>query len=72
MKSLSKQIGGSHYKQYKIQPFEFIHKNNLSYFQGCVIKYIVRYQDKNNPIEDLEKAKEYIDMLIELEQGESV
>jgi hypothetical protein len=32
----------------------------------------VRYQDKNNPIEDLEKAKHYIDMLIELEQGETV
>tara|TARA_R110000822_G_scaffold15811_3_gene54232 strand:- start:909 stop:1127 length:219 start_codon:yes stop_codon:yes gene_type:complete len=70
MNSLKKQIGGNHYKQYQIQPFEFIHKNNLSYFQGCVIKYIVRYKDKNNPIEDLEKAKHYIDMLIELEQGE--
>ena len=33
-----KQIGGSHYKKFKIQPYEFISKNDLSFFQGNVIK----------------------------------
>ena len=37
-----KQIGGSHYKFLRIQPYEFISKNDLSFFQGNVIKYVVR------------------------------
>ena len=65
MSSASKiQIGGNHYKQMIIQPTEFIHKNNLSFIQGCIIKYICRYKFKNG-IEDLEKAKHYIDMIID-------
>ena len=41
-------------------------KNNLTYLQGNVIKYVTRYKDKNG-VEDLQKAKHYIDLLIELE-----
>ena len=58
-----KQIGGSHYKKFKIQPYEFISKNDLSFFQGNVIKYVCRYLYKNN-IEDLEKIKHYCDLEI--------
>ena len=65
MKYLNKQIGGTYYKDFKIQPIEFIHKNNLGFIQGCIIKYICRYKLKNG-IEDLEKAKHYIDLLKEL------
>ena len=39
----SRQVGGSHYKSFRIQPYEFISKNNLSFFQGCVVKYVCRY-----------------------------
>jgi len=63
-RSLSKQVSGSHYKNFKIQPIEFIHKNNLDYIQGNIIKYVCRYKDKNG-VEDLEKAKHYIEMLID-------
>ena len=56
-----KQIGGSHYKKFKIQPYEFISKNDLSFFQGNVIKYVCRYLYKNK-IEDLEKIKHYCDL----------
>ena len=35
-----KQIGGSHYKNFDIQPYEFISRNKLSFFQGCVVKYV--------------------------------
>ena len=59
------QIGGGHYKAFAIEPIDFIHANNLSYIQGNVIKYIVRYRDKNG-LEDLKKAKHYIDLLIDL------
>jgi hypothetical protein len=57
------QVGGDHYKG-KIQPIEFIQANGLSFCQGNAIKYIFRYKDKNG-IEDLEKAKHYIDFMIE-------
>lgn len=65
--TLNTQIGGNHYKTFEIQPIEFIHKNHLSYIQGNVIKYVCRYRDKNG-IEDLKKARHYIDMLIEFEK----
>ena len=58
-----KQVGGSHYKFFTIQPYEFISKNNLSFFQGNVIKYVCRYLYKNK-IEDLEKIKHYCDLEI--------
>tara|TARA_B100000902_G_C27170956_1_gene843783 strand:- start:128 stop:379 length:252 start_codon:yes stop_codon:yes gene_type:complete len=58
-----KQIGGSHYKFFTIQPYEFISKNGLSFFQGNVIKYVCRYLHKNG-IEDLQKIKHYCDLEI--------
>lgn len=69
--ALEKQVGGSHYKQFPIQPVEFINANNLSYMQGNVIKYVVRYPFKNG-IADLEKAKHYIEMLIEFERNKQL
>ena len=56
-----KQIGGSHYMYYDIQPYEFISKNNLSFFQGCVIKYVCRYMHKNG-VEDLDKIIHYCEL----------
>ena len=59
-----KQIGGSHYKKFKIQPYEFISKNDLSFFQGNVVKYVCRYLYKNK-IEDLQKIKHYCELEIQ-------
>ena len=56
-----KQIGGSHYKSFTIQPYEFISKNNLSFFQGNVVKYVCRYLNKNG-IEDLDKIIHYCEL----------
>lgn len=64
--ALSTQVGGDHYKNLSIQPVEYIHANNIPYFEGNVIKYVSRWRSKNG-IADLEKAKHYIDLLIELE-----
>lgn len=50
-----------------IDVIEFCLRNNLTFMQGNVIKYVTRYKSKNG-IEDLEKAKEYIDRLIEFEK----
>ena len=59
-----KQVGGKHYIKYKIQPSKFVVENKLLYPEGSVIKYILRHQDKGGK-QDLEKAKHFIDMIIE-------
>ena len=64
--SLSTQVAGDHYRKLKIQPVEYIHANEIGYFEGNVIKYVTRWRDKNG-VTDLQKAKHYIELLIELE-----
>lgn len=64
--AMEKQIGGNHYKNYPIQPTEFIMKNKLSFLQGCIVKRICRYKEKGGR-EDLEKIKHEVDMIIALE-----
>ena len=59
-----KQVGGDHYRKYKLQPSQFVTENKLLYPEGCVIKYVIRHQDKGGK-QDLEKAKHMIDMIIE-------
>lgn len=66
--SLDIQVGGSHYKQMVIQPIEYTMANNLNFCQGNIVKYVSRYKAKNGKA-DLEKAKHYIDLLIDLEYG---
>ena len=68
MSVYKKQIGGSHYKNMKIQPAEFINQNNLLFAEGNAIKYICRHKHKGE-MQDLEKAKHYIDMIIERDYG---
>ena len=60
----SRQEGGNHYQKHKIQPYTFITANELNFFQGNVIKYVVRYKDKNG-IEDLKKIIHYCELEIE-------
>ena len=64
MKSFKKQIGGNHYLKYKIQPVDFIIKNNIGFVEGNIIKYILRFKEKGG-VQDLLKAKHYIELLIE-------
>ena len=56
----------AHYTQFKVQPIEFFRANIgvLDFLQMCVIKYVCRYRMKNGK-EDLLKARNYIDMMIE-------
>ena len=64
MSAYDKQVGGSHYKKMKIQPSRFVIENELLFPEGNVIKYICRHKQKGER-QDLEKAKHYIDMIIE-------
>ena len=53
-----------------IQTWDFIHANKLLFAEGNVIKYICRWREKGG-VEDLKKAKQYIDMLIAKENNEN-
>lgn len=63
---LATQVAGTHYKDLKIQPIEYIHANGIPFAEGSVIKYVTRWRSKGG-INDLEKARHFIDLLIELE-----
>ena len=67
--ALNSQVGGAHYKQYKVQPVEYAMANNLNYCQANAIKYITRYRDKGGK-QDLEKAIHNIQILMQLEYGQ--
>ena len=64
MKSYKKQVGGNHYLKYKIQPVEFFIKNNIGFVEANIIKYVLRFKEKGG-VQDLEKAKHYIELLID-------
>jgi hypothetical protein len=65
-KALDIQIDGNHYKQFKIQPVEFIYANGIGYMEGNVIKYMCRHHFKNGK-QDLLKARHYIDIMLQLD-----
>lgn len=67
---LDVQVAGNHYKNMKIQPVEFCQKNELNFCESSVIKYICRHRHKNG-LEDLKKAKHFIELLMSLEYGDS-
>lgn len=67
MSAFDTQVGGSHHKDMAIQPMEYSMANQLDACQHTAIKYITRFREKGG-IQDLEKAKHVIDMLIEFER----
>ena len=67
--ALQKQVGGDHYTKTDIQPWEVIERGQLNYFEGNVIKYIMRHRHKNGK-EDLQKIIHYVERLIEFEYPE--
>lgn len=66
--ALKQQVGGSHYKDLPIQPVEYILKNNIPFIEGSVIKYVTRWRAKNG-VEDLRKARHFLDILITNEEN---
>ena len=66
---LQVQIGGDHYKDFAIQPVEFITKNKLPFLEGCVLKRICRHKAKNGA-EDIRKAIHELQLILELEYNE--
>ena len=64
-----------HYFRFKIEPITFIMHNDIPYAEGNAIKYICRWRFKHKTkeaqIEDLKKAKQYIDLILEHEENKS-
>jgi hypothetical protein len=59
------QVGGGHYQGKAIQPWDYIVSNRLGYLEGNVVKYVSRWQEKGGR-QDLEKARHYLDKLLEV------
>ena len=59
----------SYYSRFTIQPIDFISANKIDFLAGNVIKYVCRYDAKNG-VEDLKKAKVYLEKLIERTEKE--
>jgi hypothetical protein len=66
MKANDTQVGGDHYKSKAIQPWDYIVSNNLPFLEGCIIKYVSRWQDKGG-VGDLRKAQHFLAKLIEVQ-----
>lgn len=64
----NRQEGGNHYKTLAIQPWDYIIQNNLGFLEGNIIKYVTRWRQKEG-IQDLQKARHFLDKLIEVNNG---
>jgi hypothetical protein len=64
-KALETQVGGDHYKAFAIEPMEFNIRNGIPFAEGNIIKYVCRWKAKGG-VQDLEKARHYLDALIEI------
>lgn len=67
-----RQVGGSHYRTMEIQPWDAMRAwmtpaEFRGFLRGNAIKYLARCHAKGAPVEDLRKARHYIDRLIEEE-----
>jgi hypothetical protein len=65
--AFTKQVGGNHYKQYTIQPYEFFFKNKITHEKAAIIRRILRYDHSTGKgVEDLQKIIHECQLLIEL------
>lgn len=60
---LKKQVGGSHYQTAGVQHVTFCQRNRIPWCEACAVKYLMRHRKKNGK-QDLEKAKHYLELLI--------
>lgn len=71
MSANNEQVGGEHYRRHgTLQHWDVVNHFGLDYFQGQITKYVMRWKDKNG-LQDLKKARHFLDKYIELAEGES-
>jgi hypothetical protein len=71
LRANDRQEGGTHYKQFRYETWDVILDWDLGYLDGNAVKYLSRWRHKNG-IEDLKKARHYIDKLLEVEQAKNL
>ena len=63
----SKQVGGNHYKQYAIQPYEFFYKNNIPHHKAAIIRRILRFDHPTGKgMTDLDKIIHEVELIKKL------
>ena len=68
MSANSTQVAGTHYKS-EIQHWDFVVANDLNYFEGQITKYVTRCRKKGQCVQDLKKARHFLDKYIELQEA---
>ena len=61
---MANNISPSYYQKGSIEVTDYITSNEMSFIEGNIIKYVTRYKNKSG-IQDLRKARWYLDKLIE-------
>jgi hypothetical protein len=69
MKANDIQVAGDHYNQFTYETWDVILDWGLGYLDGNAVKYLSRWRHKGG-VDDLKKARHYIDKLIEVESHE--
>lgn len=67
--ALQRQVGGTHYKDLKIQPIEYVMANDMNYCEANIVKYVTRHHAKGGR-EDIEKVIHYAQLLLEMKYGD--
>ena len=68
---LTKQVGGDHYRNCKIQPVEYIYANKLDFLEGNIVKYITRHRTKSEGAKDIKKVIHYAELILQLVYNEN-
>lgn len=63
------QVGGNHYRRFKIQPWDIVDEYELGFYAGNALKYLLRAGHKGAKVQDLKKCRHYLDKMIELEES---
>lgn len=69
------QVGGTHYKDLKIQPWEVMEawgpkEHMIGFLRFCILKRLGRWDSKDSAIQDMKKARHELDKLIEIMESE--
>jgi Protein of unknwon function (DUF3310) len=62
-----RQVAGNHYSA-PVQHWDYVVANDLNYFEGQITKYVTRCRKKGNCVQDLEKAKHFLEKYIEIQK----
>lgn len=76
MSANERQVGGTHYKDRGVQPWDVVDtwptQQRIGYYRGNAMKYIMRMGSKDESVQEIQKGIHYLEKLIEVlnEQGQ--